>query len=531
MITPDISELAKSIHIKNEEFCRNKYPEFTEFIINKYPDKSHIERLYLFAHPEVSAICPVCGNPTKFINFNKGYSKYCSPGCASKDPNVKKQKVHMYQQHFGVSNPSQSIDIVNKRKNTLLEKYGNKNYNNRELAKKTLLEKYGVENIMALDNIRQKIVQTNIEKYGIEWPLSLDSIKEKANITYAIKYGGRGNASPILKSKMKKTLYDKYGDEKYNNRTQAKETMLERYGELAYHHYCIPKDTNIEKYVQNILDEYNIKYICNNRTILDGKELDIYIPERKLAIEINGCHWHSIEYKTKTYHYEKYMKCIEQGIQLLTLWDDQINRNPELVKSIILSKLGIFAERIYARKCEIREVSSKDSLKFLSLYHLQGAVNSGVRLGLYYNNKLVSIMTFGKKRKSLGQSSADREWELYRYCNILNTQVIGGASRLLKYFINKYKPSIIESFSSNDISSGLLYKSLSFNKISDSISYWYIKDNKRYHRFSFTKKRLIEMGYDPTKTEKQIMKENRYECIYDSGQTKWILNISAGGSF
>ncbi len=527
METPDINELNNSIHIKNEEFCKTKYPEFTGFLENKYPNITHIERLYMYIHPSCQPKCETCGGSVKFINFNKGYRKFCCPGCVSKNSNIKNKKINTCRLNYGVDNPSYSNDILIKKQTTMLERYGvdntSKLKDNRKKAKQTMLERYGVDNVMKLNSVKEKIKSNNNKKYGVDWPLSLDVVKEKSNITYIQKYGGRGNASDIIRQKMKNTCYEKYGDLNFSNREKAKQTMLERYGELAYHHYCIPKDTNIEIFVQNILDKYNINYIKNNRSVLKGRELDIYIPSHKFAIEINGCHWHSVKFKPKKYHFEKFKECLNEDIQLLTIWDDQIVGNPKLIESIILSKLGIYNERIYARKCDVRYVSPGDSLKFLSENHIQGGVNSSVRLGLYYNDELISIMTFGKKRKSLNQKGQDGEWELYRFCNKINTQVIGGASKLLKYFIRNHKPTLVESFSSNDISMGNLYKTLSFKKNGESLSYWYVKDYKRYHRFNFTKKRLVGMGFDPSKTEQQIMSENRYECIYDSGQTKWIL--------
>lgn len=527
MNTPDLEELTKSIHIKNEEFCRKKYPEFSEYISNKYPDKTHIERLYLFSYPNCQRVCLTCGQKTRFINFNKGYSKYCCPGCASKSDDVKTKKIETCLEHYGVENPSMSKDIVQKKRDTMMDRYGvtntSKLQRNREQTKQTVLSRYGVENAMLCDEVKNKIIQHNREKYGVDWPLSLDEIKKKADVTYKVRYGGRGNASQILKERAALTKLERYGDKDYSNREQAKQTMLSKYGSLVYHHYGPNKDTSIEVFVHDILKNNNIEYAINNRVILDGKELDVYIPSHKLAIEINGIYWHSDQKKDNQYHYRKFKTCQENGIQLLTIWEDQIKRNPLLVESIILSKLDIYKEKIYARKCSIREVSSMDSLSFLSRNHIQGAINSGIRLGLYYNDELVSLMTFGKRRKSLGQINKEGCWELYRYCNKQNTQVVGGASKLFSYFIDQYNPLEIESFSSNDISDGGLYKKLRFQCVGHSISYWYIKNYKRYHRFVFTKKRLIEMGYDENKTERQIMIENGYDRIYDSGQTKWIF--------
>jgi len=285
------------------------------------------------------------------------------------------------------------------------------------------------------------------------------------------------------------------------------------------------KNTSLEIFIQNILNKYNINYETGNRKILNGKELDIYIPDLNIAIECNGILWHS-QYtdKNQNYHFEKWNQCMIQGIQLITFWEDQIINNPDMVESILLSKLGIYQTRIGASKCKVGSVPKKIAREFLLENHLQGPVNSLICLGLYYKGDLVSLMTFGKKRRSLGNTndSAD-DYELYRYCTKKNWQVIGGTDRLMSHFIKEFNPSRIISFSSNDISMGKLYENLGFQKSGYNISYWYIdKKMNRYHRYKYRKSELIKMGYDPKKTEFEItLGEIGLYRIYDSGQTKW----------
>ena len=172
----------------------------------------------------------------------------------------------------------------------------------------------------------------------------------------------------------------------------------------------------------------------------------------------------------------------------------------------------------------MREVDPKECYSFLNAYHLQGASNSKVRYGLYYKDELVSVMTFGLKRKCMGGKG---EWELHRYCNKKGVQVVGGASRLFNHFIKAHKPAFIESFSSNDISDGRLYDKLGFDMLKCEYgSYWYIdKDMNRYHRYNFRKDHLIREGFDASKSESTIMKERGYYKIFDTGQTKWVKEL------
>jgi hypothetical protein len=214
---------------------------------------------------------------------------------------------------------------------------------------------------------------------------------------------------------------------------------------------------------------------------------------------------------------------------LLNIWEDWAINKPSIVESIILSKLGLYRHKIYARKCKIINISHKEAADFLNQNHIQGSCNASVRYGLVYNGELISLMTFGKKRTMMMGGKTNREsWELLRFCTKLNTIVVGGASKLLSHFIKEQGPKIIESFSSHDTSNGNVYKQLGFMESSNSASsYWYVdKHMIRYPRFTFNKQTLIEQGYDASLTEEQIMAQRGFLKIYDSGQTKWILKCS-----
>ena len=293
--------------------------------------------------------------------------------------------------------------------------------------------------------------------------------------------------------------------------------------------------SHLELQVREWFDDANIEYLTNARDVIPPKEIDIYVPSKKVAIEINGCYWHSDKEKPKNYHVDKFVTCRDNGIRLIQIWEDWMFNKPEIVRSILMSKLGYCTSTIYARKCELREVTNKDAIMFLNENHIQGRCNSKYSYGLFYNNELVSLMTFGHNRGCVGnmcsKKSAESEYELLRFCNKINTHVVGGASRLLKHFIGTFHPSKIISYASCDISDGNLYKVLGFesdNKITRS--YWYIDPRTftRYHRSSFTKSKIVERGIKESKgswTETEAMDEAGYVRIYDAGQTKWVKYI------
>ena len=135
-------------------------------------------------------------------------------------------------------------------------------------------------------------------------------------------------------------------------------------------------------------------------------------------------------------------------------------------------------------------------------------------------------MTFGCNRKSLGQKSIQDEWEMLRFCSKLNTIIIGGASKLFKYFIDNYRPKIINSYCDISRFEGGTYQNLGFklSHISEP-NYYYIIDGIRQHRFNWRKDKLVKLGYDINKTELEIMSELGYNRIFDCGNQKWIYNI------
>ena len=192
--------------------------------------------------------------------------------------------------------------------------------------------------------------------------------------------------------------------------------------------------------------------------------------------------------------------------------------------AIITAKTAFEAS---SKKTIIKEITDNKLVKsFLDKNHIQGIINSSIKIGLFYNDELVSLMTFGKKRKFMNSGSKDGEFELLRFCNKLNTNVIGGASKLFSYFTKNYNFTEITTYADRSHSQGNLYETLGFNFISKTQpNYYYIIDNNRYFRFGFRKDVLVKEGYDSSKTEHEIMIERGINRIYDSGSLKYLFEI------
>ena len=282
-----------------------------------------------------------------------------------------------------------------------------------------------------------------------------------------------------------------------------------------------------EKEIEEYINSLGIETESKKRGILkDNKEIDILMPKEGIGIEYNGLKWHCDEFKDKNYHLDKTKECKENGIRLIHIFEDEWVNKQDIIKSMLSNILGKTENKVYARKCEIREVDKDTKSKFLDDSHIQGNVSSEINLGLYYNNELVSLMSFGKPRINLGRKSHDdNEYELLRFCNKLNTSVIGGASKLFKHFIEKYNPSSITSYCDRRWSIGGMYETLGFEfSHYSSPNYYYIIGNNRKNRFKYRKSELVKEGYDPNKTEREIMSERGIHRIYDCGTIvyKWF---------
>jgi hypothetical protein len=297
----------------------------------------------------------------------------------------------------------------------------------------------------------------------------------------------------------------------------------------AINHYvgcgCTSCNRNVSEWEKQVTQYINDLGFDTSRSksILSGKrELDIYIEKKSIAIECNGLYYHSqvAGDKPYSYHIGKTRECDDKNIQLIHLMEDEWKFKQDIIKSMLASKLGVIQNKIFARKCDVREVSLSDTVIFLEKNHIQGRTNSTTKLGLYYKDELVSLMTFIR--------NADGD-ELNRYCNKLHTMVIGGASKLLKYYIDKFDPAEIVSYADRRFSVGKMYTAIGFTQVEqkDKPNYYYLtsKDayTKRHDKKGFRREFLPSKlsDFDPNKGEWENMKANGWDRIWDCGLFKF----------
>lgn len=285
---------------------------------------------------------------------------------------------------------------------------------------------------------------------------------------------------------------------------------------------CGNGNTSIaEKEIFDFLSNFVICEL-NKKDLLKNKEIDIYIPELNIGIEYDGLHWHNELYKNKNYHKNKTELCKNQNIRLIHIFEDEWLFKKDIVKSRLLNIIGKTQNKIFARNCVIKNVTTKEARGFLEQNHIQGFVGGRVKIGLYYNSELVSLMTFGSLRKNMGQNSTKNLFELLRFCNKLNTTVVGGASKLFKHFITTYNPIEVISYADIRWSNGNLYEKLCFDFLYDTRpNYFYVKGNKREGRFKYRKSELLKIGFEENLTEAEIMKQMKFYRIYDCGCKKY----------
>ncbi len=540
----NVSQLNSIKEKKKETTLKNynvQYSFQSEIIKNKI--KSTLIEKYNVDNPLKSKVIQ---NKVKNTNLNKYGCEYTLQ-CKYIREKIEKTKNKLYGNNREL--------ITKKMLNTHKIKYGKHNaqlQSTKDKVKKYFILKYGVDNPLKSKEIQEKIKNTNIQKYGVDNPSKVEKFKNKRKQTFIKKYG----FDHIMKSKI---IRDKV---LFNNKNKFKNDMnliLEKLNlklidkEYIHAHYkhnwlclkcnkefiqiwnsiqqgylcpiCYPRNQGFSKsekelveFIKSIIDS---EIIENSREIINPKELDIYIPDKKLAIEFNGLYWHSEEFKDFKYHLGKMIDCEKNNIQLIQIFEDEWLFKQDIVKSRLKQILNINdSQRIHARKCEIREIDSKTKNEFLDKFHIQGKDNSIIKLGAFHQNELISVMTFSHGNISKGSKKKEQIYELNRFCSNSDYHIPGIASKLLNYFKNNYEWLEIFSYADRRWSQGILYYKLGFNFTSyTQPNYWYIKDYKRIHRFL-----LRKSLNDPKDIPERVLREQEgYYRIWDCGNLKFTI--------
>lgn len=510
-------------------YVEKNHPQLYSDIIN-YCDNSELidlpfkQKIWHYIN-KVSIIpkCLTCGKQLKFKrSLQEGYGHYCSITCANKC-DIRKVKIKDTNTiKYGGNAPMSSEEIKTKAKTTTITKFGVDNiFKNTEYIRERTKLKYNVDHISKLTSTKERIKNTNLEKYGVPTVLIKPEVRQLGFDTKSEWFFQKYDTLDVI-GHTGKTI--ELRCDVCSNNYEIDRSLLNYRFEIGVNPCTSCNPINElrsfkEKQICDFLDSLGVEVIQNDRSILSGSELDIFIPKHNIAIEFNGLFWHSDKFKNNDYHISKTNKCNELGIRLIHIFEDEWDYKQEIVKSRLKVLLGLVENRIFARNCEIKQVDTVTKTKFLTDNHIQGTVGSSYNLGLFFNSKLVAIMTFGKKRINLGYKKSNvGEYELLRFCNVLDTIVIGGASKLLKRFILEVQPKEIISYADRRWSRGELYESLGFEYVKETTpNYFYVVNKKRESRFKYRKDVLVKLGYDKNKTEFEIMEERNIPKLYDCG--------------
>jgi hypothetical protein len=464
-----------------------------------------ISLLYSKATEKVIPLCAQCNeNYVELQSISKGFRNFCSTKCYRK-----------------------SMSKRNSENNAKFNKLKSKK--NKERLQELLLlgkSEYVENDTYTIKEVANKI---NISHNALRTYLNENGLVDKNRQTKKLRQKHENRLEKAHKFLNDKDwVYEKIKGDKWVSKTFAKHL------DCSKNFVCDKlRDNGIflsdynrftssyENQISELLEKFGVEYIRNDRKVLRGKELDIYVPSKKLAIEINGIFWHQdIDGSKRNYHLDKTEACEKESIRLLHITDKEIDDNMKLITNVLKSSLGL-NETIYARKCELKQISSSVFLNFNLENHLQGNINSSIRYGLFYQGNLVSVMGFAKPR-----FNKNYQYEITRFCNKSGINVVGGASKLFKHFIKEHSPNSVISYCDRRFFTGITYEKIGMNFIRVTpASYVWVHNNtgevlSRYR----TQKHMLKEN-DPNISETEYMISKGYMKIYDSGQKVYGYRI------
>lgn len=430
----------------------------------------------------------------------------------------------------GVSHVSQIIDVKNKKKNKAIEKYG-------------------VDCVLKSNTVKEKIRQTNIKRRNVAYPMQDESVKEKLKNTNILKYGVENVfQSNLIKEKIVLCIQNKFGTDNISQslffKKQVSKRFIKETGEhlrdwlknqpepkpgystlaiffknreinmaelTAYINGYKTNKTCIETIIENML---NVKHY--NRKILNTDL--IYKPDFKLSESIylnaDGLYWHCEDQKNKNYHFNMRKDFESNNLRIFQFHENEIKNKPDIVKSIINNTLDQTPNKIFARKCTIKQVEQKEADIFLEQNHLMDSIVAK-HVGLYsVNNILVSLLSYKEKKNIV---------KIERFCSLIDINVIGGFSKLLNHLeCNLLKPSTVEVHNWIDLryGTGNHLASKGFKQIKETLGW------KWTDRRNIFDRRKCHTNMDSRKlSKKEYAKELKWHKIYDAGQRLYIKNI------
>lgn len=425
---------------------------------------------------------------------------------------------------------SYNAQVLEHMKETCLDRYGVDNYSKtaefREKSTATFMNHYGVSNPMKSDSVKAKVVDTTRERYGVDWAQQNSKISEKTSQTCVERYGGRGWASNYIRSESIETHEERYGSTHWRGSelltAKVNATCREKHNVDWPCQYPEVKqgfvnDSKPNKAFEKLLVDNGIQY--EREFGIGSYSYDFKVNNVLIEVDPSATHnstWgvFGCEPTDKNYHSNKSQTAIQHGYRCIHLFDWD---NVDLVIKQLLKR-----PRVYARQCDIDEVDANTKKSFVTNHHIQKDVKSEINIGLYYNDELVSVMTFGKPRYN-----KNYQYELLRYCS--RYQVVGGAEKLFNYFVKTYAPKSIISYCDTSKFTGKVYEHLGMIKKSLSVSkHWYNISTGKHITDNLLRQRgldqLFGTNYGKGTNNEDLMRKHGFVEIFDAGQATYVWN-------
>lgn len=433
---------------------------------------------------------------TKVLFLDNVFGEFVSTFKALQDANasthpeaIKRRRAQTNIEKYGVENAGGSPEARKKAQQTMVERYGVSHaLQNKDILKKsqeTLKQNYGVNTPMESDELKGRQVSAFVKKYGKTNPMKVGSIVQKLKDSNIAKYGvdNPSKTASIIEKILESNLK--------NQKTGSSKAELE-----------------INEFINNLGLTTKKGYIGG----ASPKELDIVVDEKKIAIEHNGCYYHSELFRPNNYHFEKLKSCTDKGMRLIQIFDYEWENRKQQVKSFLRSALGKNEVFIHGRKCEIKLVDRKEANDFLDRYHILGRANHKYAYGLYNSGELVSLITLGKHHRGL------EELVLNRYVCKENTTINGGLSKLCKHAAKLH--GTIYTWVDLRYSTGQNWVNSGWEVIHQLKPDYFYFDSKTSRVVSKQSRKKSLVGTPENVTEHEHALQDKLYRVYDCGKIK-----------
>jgi hypothetical protein len=450
--------------------------------IKKSHGMSGEEYTIKFHHHDVRPLCASCGSLTRYSSFQ--FKKYCQ-GCsriAAREGGAKGGRAESWNKGKTAQTDSRIREISNKVSGSGNPFFGRR-HDDVTRARISISKRLGKETIAS-----------RIEERDSDFKL----------LTPLHEYFSRQRQYLELRCKT-------CGD------IQQKTLQAFERGSLCETcHPVTASQWQIE--VESWIKDLGIQTRRGDRTVIAPKEIDIFVPEKNLGIECHGLYFHS-EAKTgcdPKAHSIKANLADAAGVRLLQIFQDEWQDRQEIVKGMILSRLGLFKYHAGARQCKIVEVDAHTQRQFFERSHLSGYAVAKIAWGLEHKGEIVACMSLRAPRQKKWN-----EWlEISRFAIAPGWNIPGGLSRIssvaYKYAVESEKQGLM-TYVDRRVGKGEGYLKSGFVEVgSTGPDYWYSDLRSRFDRFKFRAR--------DGKSERQIASESRVFRIWGAGSK--IFTIS-----